>query len=281
MYYEVFLDVLFVMNFLMDYFLLRLTCRLIHSSATLWRSLLGALIGAVGICLIALWPGSRILNTILVHVVINTLMVRFGCNLKTVREILKGVLILYICSFLLAGMMLFLQSRMEMREIKMVLLAGSISYLFLAAGIRVYTRKEKKENCTYQVCLYEGDKSREGKALLDTGNGLTDPVSGKPVNVIRREMLNGLLADTILDSLEHFSEKCPDEDFGNLSPHFVPFATLGCTGGLLVAITIDYLSLEIQGKNKIIFRPVVAFSDEGAVFPENYQMILHPNLIDS
>ena len=281
MYYEVFLDVLFVMNLLMDYFLLRLTCRLIHSSATRWRSLLGALIGAVGICLIALWPGSRILNTILVHVVINTLMVRFGCNLKTVREILKGVLILYICSFLLGGMMLFWQSRMEMREIKIVLLAGSISYLFLAAGIRVYTRKEKKENCTYQVCLYEGDKSREGKALLDTGNGLTDPVSGKPVNVIRREMLNGLLADTILDSLEHFSEKCPDEDFGNLSPHFVPFATLGCTGGLLVAITIDYLSLEIQGKNKIIFRPVVAFSDEGAVFPENYQMILHPNLIDS
>ena len=177
--------------------------------------------------------------------------------------------------------MLFWQSRMEMREIKMVLLAGSISYLFLAAGIRVYTRKEKKENCTYQVCLYEGDKSREGKALLDTGNGLTDPVSGKPVNVIRREMLNGLLADTILDSLEHFSEKCPDEDFGNLSPHFVPFATLGCTGGLLVAITIDYLSLEMQGKHKVIFRPVVAFSDEETVFPENYQMILHPNLIDS
>ena len=281
MYYEIFIDVLFTMNYVMDFFLLRLVNRLLHSSATLGRSLLGALIGAGGVCLLAIHPGSRIMNTILVHVVINTLMVRFGCNLKTVREILKGVLILYICSFLLGGMMLFWQSRMEMREIKMVLLAGSISYLFLEAGIRVYTRKEKKENCTYQVCLYEGDKSREGKALLDTGNGLTDPVSGKPVNVIRREMLNGLLADTILDSLEHFSEKCPDEDFGNLSPHFVPFATLGCTGGLLVAITIDYLSLEIQGKNKIIFRPVVAFSDEGAVFPENYQMILHPNLIDS
>ena len=101
------------------------------------------------------------------------------------------------------------------------------------------------------------------------------------MNVIRREMLNGLIADTILDSLEHFSEKCSDEDFGNLYPHFVPFASLGCTGGLLVAITIDYLSLEIQGKNKIIFRPVVAFSDEETVFPENYQMILHPNLIDS
>lgn len=82
MYYEVYLDVLFVVNGIMDYFLLRLVNRLLHGSATPGRSLLGAFIGAAGVCMLVLVPGSRVLNTILVHVVINTIMVRFGCNLK-------------------------------------------------------------------------------------------------------------------------------------------------------------------------------------------------------
>ena len=47
-YYEVFIDVLFVINFVMDYFLLQLACRLLGHSATWPRSLAGAAIGAAG-----------------------------------------------------------------------------------------------------------------------------------------------------------------------------------------------------------------------------------------
>lgn len=281
MYYEVFIDVLFVTNFVMDFFLLRLAGRLLHSSATLGRSLLGALMGAGGICLLALHPGSRILNTILVHVVINTLMVRFGCNLKKVRELCKGVLVLYAAGFLLGGMLLLFQRYTGTRGIRVLFLSGAISYLFLAAGIRAHTRAERKADRTYKVCLYANGKCKKGTALLDTGNGLTDPVSGKPVCIGQIGMLEGLLEEDTIRGLERFGEGYAVGEFGNLHPHFIPFTSLGCSQGMTVAVTLDYLSLEGRRIHKVIRRPVIAFSGEKAPFLGDYQLILHPNLIDS
>ncbi len=124
MYYEVFIDVLFVINFVMDYFLLRLACRLLGHSATWLRSLEGAAIGAAGICLLAVFPMGRILNTILIHVVVNTIMVRFGCNLKKWREIAQGVLVLYGAGFLLGGMLLMLQRATGSRGVRAFFLRG-------------------------------------------------------------------------------------------------------------------------------------------------------------
>ncbi len=281
MYYEVFIDVLFAINFLMDFFLLRLVNRLLHSSATLGRSLLGAVTGAGGLCLLAVHPGSRIVNTILVHVVINTLMVRFGCNLRKIRELCKGVLMLYAAGFLSGGIMQLIQRYAGARGVRIVLLSGAISYLFLAAGIRAYTRAEGKADRTYKVWLYANGKCKEGTALLDTGNGLADPVSGKPVCIGQIGMLEGLLEEDTIRELELFGEGRPGGGFGNLSPHFVPFTSLGCSQGMVLAVTLDYLCLEGQRIHKVIRRPVIAFSGEKGPFLGDYQMILHPNLIDS
>lgn len=282
MYYEVFIDVLFVLNGIMDFFLLRLVNRLLHSSATLWRSFLGACIGAAGICLLALSPVSRVLNTILVHVVINTMMVRFGCKLNKIRELVKGVLLLYAASFLLGGLLTFLQRMTGTRGVRMFILLGTISYLFLAAGIRAYARSEKKADRTYKVWLYMNGKCKEGTALFDTGNSLTDPVSGKPVCVGTLRLMEELLPAATVEHLEAFWDgKAKEWDFGTLHPHFIPFSSLGCSQGLALAVTLDYLCLEGRKIHKVITRPVIAFSRESSSFGKDCQIILHPNLIDS
>ena len=183
MYYEVFIDVLFVINFVMDYFLLRLACRLLGHSATWPRSLAGAAIGAAGICLLAVFPMGRILNTILIHVVVNTIMVRFGCNLKKWREIAQGVLVLYGAGFLLGGMLLMLQRATGSRGVRAFFLLGTVSYMLLAAGIRVCSRAKRKRARLLRVWLYANGKCHEGRGLYDTGNQLWDPVSNKPVSI--------------------------------------------------------------------------------------------------
>ena len=48
MYYEIYLDAVFVTNLVMDYILLRLTCRLLDWKISPLRSLLGAAVGALG-----------------------------------------------------------------------------------------------------------------------------------------------------------------------------------------------------------------------------------------
>ena len=55
--------------------------------------------------------------------------------------------------------------------------------------------------------------------------------------------------------------------FEKLNPHFIPFTSLGCAGGLALAVTMDYLCLENQKVHKVIIRPVIAFSGKIIPFP--------------
>lgn len=282
MYYEVYLDVLFVLNGVMDYFLLRLVNQLLHGSATPWRSFLGACIGASGICMLVIFPGGRALNTILGHVVINTFMVRFGCHLKKNRILVKGVFLLYAAAFLVGGLMELVRKIAGTEGTRNFLLSGTVTYLILRAGFYIYARSEKREKQTYRILLYANGKCKEGTALLDTGNSLTDPVNGKPVSVGTIQILEGLLTEETGKKLEEFWEgKTGDGDFGNLNPHFLPFTSLGCDRGIALAVTLDYLYLESREIHKVIARPVIAFSRGNNSFAGNYQVILNPNLIDS
>ncbi|HIS26430.1 MAG TPA: sigma-E processing peptidase SpoIIGA [Candidatus Pullilachnospira intestinigallinarum] len=284
MYYEVFIDVLFVMNFVMDYFLLRLTCRLLGHSATWRRSLAGAAIGAAGICLPAIVPAGRLLNTILIHVVVNTIMVRFGCNLKKWREIAQGVLVLYGAGFLLGGMLLMLQRATGSRGVRAFFLLGTVSYMLLAAGIRVCSRAKRKRARIYRVWLYANGKCYEGFGLYDTGNQLWDPVCQKPVSIGDAVILNELFPSGVCQELRKFGEgEKPDNDalLCSLRPHFLPFRSVGCSRGTALAVTLDYLCVEGHKVHKVITRPVIAFSRESSSISGDYQVILHPNLIDS
>lgn len=195
---------------------------------------------------------------------------------------IKGVFLLYAAAFLLGGLMQFLRRFTGTEGTRMFLFSGTASYVILAAGLRAYTRSEKKENQTYRILVYANGKCKEGTALLDTGNSLTDPVSGKPVSVGTMQMLDGLLTEETREQMENFWKgRTMEGDFGKMNPHFLPFTSLGCTRGIALAVTMDYLCLEGREIHKVITRPVIAFSRENGSFSGNYQMILNPNLIDS
>ena len=77
------------------------------------------------------------------------------------------------------------------------------------------------------------------------------------------------------------AESGQDVSFQRLHPHFLVFSSLGCSSGLLVAVTLDAMYLENEEVQKVIRHPVVAFSGEDSSYFGDCQMILHPNLIDS
>ena len=100
------------------------------------------------------------------------------------------------------------------------------------------------------------------------------------------ERLAGFTPDQILYVCNNVS---PEElkhavDAGllvSLHPHFLPFSSVGCPHGTALAVTLDYLCVEGLEVHKVIPRPVIAFPRENSSFSGDYQVILHPNLIDS
>ena len=268
MYYELFIDVFFLTNLVMDYFLLRTVNRLLGCTATRLRSLAGGVFGALALSLIVIiWlPERQILNTILVHVVINTIMVKFGCKIKGWNKLLQGVLALYLISSLFGGFFVLFRQKEPVPDFPTFLFLAVASYLVITAAIQGYNRLKKKEKNCYEVVLYAGGKCREVRGFYDTGNRLKDPFSGKPVSIVKEGELLSLLKDG---------------DRSHMTPHYIPFCSLGCKSGVIMTVTLDLLTIRNEKESKTVKRPVVAIEKGNGSFAGDCQMILNPDLVDS
>lgn len=266
MYYEIFIDVFFLTNVILDYFLLRTVNRLLKCSATHFRSLIGSILGAFGVCLIIIWPEKHILlNTILVHVVINTIMVKFGCKINHWRRLVQGILVLYAASFLCGGMLLMLKRYVGAEGLLTFLFLSAISYLLITAGIQVYTYLKKRNSHIYEVVLYANGKQKKVKGLYDTGNRLTDPFNRKPVSIVDKSVAEELFPEAVIEKFK---------------PHYIPFKSVGCDHGVILVVTLDYLYLKREGADQVVNEPAIALAWENGLLSKDYQMILNPDLID-
>lgn len=282
MYYEIWIDILFIVNAWIDFLLLRFVNYLLRGTATPIRSMVGACIGASVICLLICFPGTPIMNTLLVHVVGNTVMVRFGCKLKRIKKLCAGVLLLYGSAFLMGGFLQLIQKYVRGIPTEGILFLGVVGYLLMRFGAHVYTKYNMHQEHVFKVWIYANGKCKEASAFLDTGNQLRDPVSGKPVCIVESTLLESLCSAGTIHKLRHFQTEGEfSEEILKLKPHYIPFTSLGCSEGMVLAVTIDFLCLENQRIQRVIAHPVIALSSENSSFFGNYQVILHPNLVDS
>ena len=150
----------------MDFLLLRLVKKLCRGKAGVFASLGGAAFGAFGYCLLILLPVSLPVNTILAYVAINTIMVRFGCGLRTIKGLCGGVAGLYIAGFLMGGMMEVLKRFLGLDRMSEVLLAGTVCYLAYAAVFSLYTRWRKKGKIHCRVKLQMEEHRTEVDAFF-------------------------------------------------------------------------------------------------------------------
>ena len=188
MSYTIYPDELFVTNLVMDYYLLRLVKKLCGGRAGVLASLGGAAFGALSYCMLILFPVSFPVNTLLAYVAINTIMVRFGCGLRTPGRLCGGIAGLYIAGFLMGGMLEVLKRFLGFAGTKEVLLAGTVCYLVYAAVLPRYREWRKKSRIRCRVRLQMEGQITEVNAFFDTGNSLYDPIAQKPVVSFKKEL---------------------------------------------------------------------------------------------
>lgn len=93
MYYELYIDVLFLVNFMMDYILLLLVRKMLKCTATHGNICIGAMTGSFLTCLVIILPVLHpFLKFILFHVVVNTAMIKAGLKIKDMRNFVKALL---------------------------------------------------------------------------------------------------------------------------------------------------------------------------------------------
>lgn len=298
MYYEVYIDVLFAINLVMDYLLLRIVNRILKCSATHLQTLLGSALGAFLMCVIVILPiHSRLLPFLFMHGCVNFLMVRAGCGCKGKKMLVRGVLALYLSSFLLGGVLQVLLTYSQIRTAARKLLLGTspvmtglrtflllsvTSYVLITIGVKIYGCLKGKVSNIIDVTLSVHGKSEKIKGLYDTGNQLTDTLTGRPVCVLEYKVLKGLLTKKEGESVEKMLKMGQtDAQIAYLKPHYILFHSVGKEQGLLLAVTLEELCLHVEGEQRIVRHPILALTQEALSHKNNFQIIINPNMLDS
>lgn len=259
MYYELYVDVLFLVNFVMDYFLLLLVKRMLKCQATHGRICIGAGIGSLLTCVITvIYIPYTFIKLVLFHGLVNTFMIRIGLKIKNGREFVKAFIMLYIGGFLLGGVLGSLRPFVKTGSL---FLASAIAGYYVVLGIwNFISHLQKMRQYRCKVELYQHGKCYCVEAMIDTGNGLCDPVTGQPVSILGKE------------DARHFLGNEKAERF-----RYIPYHSIGKSGGLLPTVKIDKMCV-FREREYWIRAPLIAISEEKISVRGEYSMILNPDL---
>ncbi|MBQ7338863.1 MAG: sigma-E processing peptidase SpoIIGA [Clostridia bacterium] len=194
---EVYGDLLFLVNFSMDFLTLYLCARLSARPLRLWRSLLSAALGALYALAILFLPAK--LPTLL-GIVADALVCMLLCAVglyqrgESLRVLWRLGAIYILISALLGGIMTVLSSALNRVVSQDALRAAQgeqdVSFaLFsvlapLTAGLcLILCRAHRRAAARRTVLLHivQGDRQCTLNALCDSGNLLRDPISARPV----------------------------------------------------------------------------------------------------
>ena len=257
MYYELYVDVLFLVNFFMDYIILLFVRKVLHCETKHINIVFGAGVGALITSIIIILPiPSAFLETLLFHLVVNTCMIQVGLKIKNLTMFLRAFLLLYIGSVLMGGILNAINQYVKLGSL--ICFLAIIGY-YLCLGIWNFLSKLQRWNSTHvKVKIsFEGQEVKLN-ALIDTGNSLYDPVTGRPVSIISKSAGEKFL---------HDSEEI----------RYISLQTVTNTGSFLPILCAE--KMWVLDERKYYFEQVLfALAEEEFSKSEGFQVILNPNL---
>lgn len=281
MHYEIYMDVVFLTNLLMDYILLRVTGMIFRCRKSRMRTLLGAVLGAAFSCL-SLFIRSEIFLPafILLHGGCAVGMLVVGCGLKKGSLLLKAVLTLYLAAFLCGGIWEAADGRNL--SLQTFVLLGTGTWLLLTAWFYLAQSLKTQMRNIYPVTLSHRGKNYTYYGFYDSGNLLVDPVNRKPVSVGKQEILYEMLPQETAEQLKHLREnpgELYDREIRGLQPRLIPFQSIGKGQGMILAVTLEKLCIQTPAEVVQIENPVIAFDFQTSAFGKEYEILLNSRLL--
>lgn len=281
MYSEIYIDVVFLMNFLMDYLLLRLVGQLCFRRKNRIRCILAALFGAFVSCLLLLIPGMGGWAVILLHALCGLAMLWICWGFQKSGLMFRAVLTLYLAAFLFGG---FWEAMAEERanRIEGFLLASAGMYLQLCAASALYRYIKGRIRNIYPVTIAYGDRKSEACGFYDTGNLLQDPISGKPVSVLSANWSQRVLGRETLEKLKYIIEnpgELENTELSHLKPHFLLVRTVSQKDEMMLAVTLDKLCIHTPKEVVCISSPVFVLLFESSALGKEYEVLINSRLL--
>ena len=242
MYYELYIDVFWMTNFMMDSLLLFAVRQMLKCPVGKGRIFMGGIVGSTMTCLIVLLPLFGLLRFFAGGILTALMMIRVGFGKQPVRMYRKAFVFLYISAFLMSGILQLFRPYMDTMSLFFVI--ASAAYVVLKGIQSLWENIQGEQKRICEVLLIQNEKRCRVRALLDTGNLLTDPVTKEPVCVADAQMIAAFLGES----------------------------------GVMPVIRIRQMQIT-QKRTIQVENPLLAISRGKLSEEEDYQMILNPDIV--
>lgn len=241
---KVYIDLVFLMNFYLDFLLLLTTSIVLKRRASIKRILLGTLVGSLTLLFLFIQVSSFFL--FLLKFGIALLMVLVTFRFENSKYTLSNLLYFYMISIILGGFLYYLTIEFSYTKVGLLFVKHHLNipfvFLFLISPfiLVVYVRQQKKMKKNYSL-MYSVKivlKNKQEYALngfLDTGNCLVDPITSKPILLIEKGIVS-------------------EED---VSTFYIPFHSLN-NKNLLKCFKPQYVEIE----DKKFYQYLIGISDK-------------------
>ena len=260
----IYVDTLFLLNALVDYLLLLCAARLAGEPLKRLRFALGAVLGG-GYAVAIFLPGLGFLERPACRLAAAVLMVlaAFWGSRRLGRQVL--IFFALSCAFaggvlaisMLGGRGLSLNRGViySGMDLKIVLLSAAGCYAALSLLLQNAVRHTSFTGELKAVRLELGERTVELTALTDTGNTLTDPVTGQGVMVAEGERLLPLFAASQRPSVQELRDPAGAlERLTGAGGHFrlLPYRAVGVDRGLLLAVRVDRAVVDGEDRGAMV-----------------------------
>lgn len=273
----VYLDVVFLINFTMDFILLILTEGLLKKSTTYRQIILASVLGGVWSCLAETRVFPPNLVILITYFIVPALLVKI-CFIKSKGiEMIRATILFLLLTSTLGGIASALYYHLKIglyfhetfMKNGMLLMVLALSIIFIFVGIRNihFSQMYSKKICKVIVRLF--NENVKLNAIVDTGNVLMDPYENKPIHIVEKAKIIALI-DGILD----------DDAAYKRNIHFVPINTVSGNNGCIMVLRTDYIQID-DGEKKLCEKDaLIGLSDVKLSRDNAFEMLLNGNAVD-
>lgn len=276
----VYADVLFLINFIINIILLKITSLFMKDNPSVLRLSLASALGSV-YAVFMFFPKISFLYVFPFKLAFSIIMLKIISPKAKIIKIIKYTSVFYMVSFTFAGILLSLiyfgsfskslspsvHNGIFYFDISLTKLLASalICYALLSIGGAVY--KKNKIMGIRSLTISLSGRICEMSALSDTGNLLRDPISKAPVIVAEKKHIAYLFPDGVPD--------IENSNTGNIKIRLIPFSSLGKSDGMLTGFVPDEVCIDGKKTKNVI----VAISPSTLSEGDEYNALFNPNIL--
>ena len=255
----IYLDIVFLENFLLNFIIIFSTSLITKSKTTLFKMVITSAFGSLFSISEYIYFGIKENEKFIFKFVLSIVMISMTFGFKK-KKLLFNLVVFYLVSLSFGGLsfatLFFINSEkiiikndmfLEISLLESIVIASIICFVLILVLIVCLKIYEKKKSELIEIEIINNGKTHKVMALYDTGNLLKEPITQKDVIIVEKGELYDICDNNFLDSIKDIlNGKWIGDENSNYKFCLIPFSSLGNENGILIGFKPDYIKVNIE-----------------------------------